>query len=61
MVKVYEDGIPLKRKTAEFHTPSKDVIMCANATGFGNTLMNEGMPRMDRAISITDANDGVPA
>ena len=25
-----KDGIPLKRKTAEFHTRFKDTIMCAN-------------------------------
>ena len=35
--RTFEDGVPLKRRTTQFHTRFKDAIMCANAAGFGNT------------------------
>ena len=62
MAQRFEDGIPLKRKTAEFRTRFKDAIMCAYASGFGSTLMNAaGMPRMGRSMPSADidANGGV--
>ena len=40
----FEDGIPLKRRTAEFRMRFKDALMCANAAGFGRTISQAGNP-----------------
>ena len=32
---LFEDGVSLKRRTAQFRTEFKDALMCANASGFG--------------------------
>ena len=46
--RAFEDGVPLKRRTAkfEFRTRFKDAIMCANAAG---------LPRAGASIASTDA------
>ena len=56
----YEDGISLKRRTAEFRTRFKDALMAANAAGFGSTLAHAGTPRAGRSLSPADAFGGLP-
>ena len=56
----FEDGISLKRRTAEFRMRFKDALMCANAAGFGRTISQAGKPRAGRAVTSPDANSGFP-
>lgn len=58
--KHYEDGIPLKRRTAQFRTRFKDAIMCANASGFGRTISLAGQPRAGCSVSSPDVSAGMP-
>ena len=57
---LFEDGIPLKKRTAAFRMQFKDALMCANASGFGRTLSVTGRPRAGCRISSPDANGGFP-
>ena len=56
----FEDGVSLKRRTAEFRMRFKDALMCANAAGFGRTISQAGKPRAGRAVTSPDANSGFP-
>jgi hypothetical protein len=56
----FEDGISDERRTAEFRMRFKDALMCANATGFGNTLAAAGLPRAGRAIVSAYDLGGLP-
>jgi len=56
----FEDGVPIKKRTAAFRTRFKDALVCANASGFGNTLSVAGRPRAGRHTSSPDANSGIP-
>ena len=56
----FEDGVPLKRRTAQFHTRFKDALMCANASGFGRTISLAGQPRAGHPVSCPDASAGFP-
>ena len=56
----FEDGISLKRRTAEFRMRFKDALMAANATGFGTTLAAAGHPRAGRTASSPFALGGLP-
>jgi hypothetical protein len=58
---LFEDGVPLKRRTAAFRTRFKDALMTANANGFGVTLATAGKPRAGMALSPADAYGGLPA
>ena len=58
--RAFEDGVPLKRRTAQFRTRFKDAIMCANATGFGTTISQAGLPRAGASVASADACGGLP-
>ena len=57
---VFEDGVSLKRRTAQFRMEFKDALMCANASGFGHTLSVAGRPRAGHHTSSLGANCGIP-
>ena len=59
-MRAFEDGVPLKRRTAQFHTRFKDATMCANATGFGTTISQAGLPRARASIASDNACGGLP-
>ena len=57
----FEDGVSLKRKTAEFRMRFKDALMNANAQGFGSTLAAAGQMRLGmNAVSAYDFG-GLPS
>ena len=56
----FEDGLPLKRRSAEFRTRFKDALMNANASGFGATLAHAGTPRAGKFLSPAEAFGGLP-
>lgn len=56
----FEDGISVKRKSAEFRTRFKDAIMIANAAGFGTTLGTAGTPRLVRQAPSAFDHAGIP-
>ena len=53
--RAFEDGIPLKRRTAQFRTRFKDAIMCANVSGFGTTISQAGPPHAGASVTSDDA------
>jgi hypothetical protein len=58
--KYFEDGISIKRRTADFRMRFKDALMVANANGFGTTLSAAGMPRAGmKPVSAFD-HGGLP-
>ena len=56
----FEDGIPLKRRTAGFRMRFKDALVFANAAGFGRTISQAGKPRTDRPVTSPDTNSAFP-
>ena len=56
----FEDGVTLKRRTAQFRCRFKDALMAANANGFGTTLAHAGTPRAGKLLSPADAFGGLP-
>jgi hypothetical protein len=58
--KYFEDGVPLKHRTAAFRTRFKDALMTANANGFGCTLAFAGTPRAGRELTPAEAYGGLP-
>jgi hypothetical protein len=59
--KYFEDGISLKRRTADFRMRFKDALMVANANGFGTTLSAAGQVRAGmRPVSAFD-HGGLPS
>ena len=56
----FEDGIPLKRRTAAFRSRFKDALMVANANGFGSTVAHAGTPRAGKFLSPAEAYGGLP-
>ena len=58
-IQTKEDGVPsMKRRTAQFRF--KDAIMCANATGFGTTISQAGLPRAGASVASADACGDLP-
>ena len=56
----FEDGISVKKRTAEFRGRFKDALMVANANGFGTTLAAAGMPMVGSRVSSVYDRGGLP-
>jgi hypothetical protein len=57
----FEDGISIKRKTAEFRMRFKDALMVANANGFGKTLSVAGQMRVGMNVVSPHDFGGLPS
>jgi hypothetical protein len=56
----FEDGISIKKRTAEFRGRFKDALMVAISNGFGTTLAAAGMPMVGKRVSSAYDHGGLP-
>ena len=57
---LFEDGVCVKKRSAEFRGRFKDALMVVIANGFGTTLVAAGAPMIGTHVSSAYDRGGLP-